>query len=128
MNANASWRFEARPMPAKPSSIIAQVESSGTGEPVTGPVDGGGGGSRITGSERSRVTTPFAPKRPRPPVRPLKATSPKETPPVLKPAHVPDCGAANHNASVSPALLEAPTNPTDGTRDRDALWLNTERP
>src|SRR4029077_15948875 len=69
---------------------------------------------------------PVAPRRS--PVRPPKITSPKETSPALKPAHVPDWGAANHNASVSPALLDAPITPTDGVTDRDTLWLKRGRP
>ena len=78
------------------------------------------------GSERSRVTLPVAPRR-TPGTLP-KNTSPKETSPALKPAHVPDWGAANHNASVSPALLDAPIIPTDGLTDRDTLWLKTVAP
>src|ERR1700722_17873769 len=122
-----------------PSSSIAQVESSGTAGVVGsgglvigggGSIIGGGGSSMgvasIAGLERSRVTLPVAPRR-TPGTLP-KNTSPKETPPALKPAHVPDWGAANHNASVSPAPLDALIIPTDGLTDRDTLWLKTGRP
>src|ERR1700722_7905921 len=119
-----------------PSSSIAQVESSGTAGVVGsggliigggGSIIGGGGSSMgaasIAGLERSRLTLPVAPRR-TPGTLPNN-TSPKETSPELKPAHVPDWGAANHNASVSPALLDASIIPTDGLTDRDTLWLKT---
>ena len=124
MKANARRPFEAMPSPAKPSSIIIQVETSGTAGLVTG-VGGSGiaGPGRVENSGAREVARNDAvgAEEAESPVRPLKATAPKETPPASKPAHVPDWGAANHNASVSPALLEAPTNPTDGTRDSDTL-------
>jgi hypothetical protein len=124
----ARRRFAASPRPARPSSIIAQVESSGTAADAGGGglITGGGGGAIMGGasialSEGSRVTQPVAPRRTSGTFP--KNTSPKETSPALKPAHVPDWGAANHNSSVSPALLDASIIPTDGLTDRDALWL-----
>jgi hypothetical protein len=53
----------------------------------------------------------------------LESTSPKEILPVVKPTHVPDFGAANHNSALSPEPSDASINPTDGLTDRDMLWL-----
>ena len=115
-------------------SIIAQVESSGTAGAwgagllwVADDYRRGGGGSSIAGPEGSRVTQAGSAEQDSVSVTKKHLTK-RDPAPALKPAQVPDWGAANHNASVSPVLLDASISPTDGPTDRDMLWLKTGAP